>query len=77
VYVSDFGTFRVIPNRFQRERDAWLVDWDMVNVRYLRPFKTKPMAKTGDATKKLMIVEYTLEVKQEAGLGLCADLTTS
>lgn len=77
VYVGEFDTVRVIPNRFQRERDAWLIDWDMVSVRYLRPFKAKPMAKTGDSDKKLLIVEYTLEVKNEAGLGLCADLTTS
>jgi hypothetical protein len=77
VYVSDFGTLRVIPNRFQRERDAWVLDFDMVEVAYLRPHKTEKLAKTGDAEKRMMIAEYTLRVKQEAGLGLAADLTTS
>ena len=77
VYVSDFGTLRVIANRFQRERDAWLLDWEFVAVRFLRPFKRKNLAKTGDAEKKFLIVEYSLQVKQEAALGLVADLDTS
>jgi hypothetical protein len=77
VYVSDFGTLRVIPNRFQRERDAWFIDWEFVSLSFLRPFKRVNLAKTGDAEKKMLIVEYTLQVKNEAGLGLAADLTTS
>lgn len=77
VYVSDFGTFRVVPNRFQRARDAWLIDPELVEVLYLRPHSTKKLAKTGDAEKRLIITEYTLKVKQEAGLGLAADLTTA
>lgn len=77
VYVSDFGNVRVVPNRWQRERDAWLLDPEMATVRYLRPFKRERLAKTGDAVRHQLIVEYTLQVKQEAGLGLIADLTTS
>jgi hypothetical protein len=77
VYVSDFGTMRVIPNRWQRGRDAWFIDWEMVEVMYLRPHRTKELAPTGDAHKRLMVTEYTLKVKQEAGLGLAADLSTS
>lgn len=77
VYVSDFGVVRVIPNRFQRERDAWLLDFDYIEVLYLRPFFTEKLAKTGDAEKRAMWVEYTLKVKQEAALGLAADLTTT
>jgi hypothetical protein len=77
VYVGDFHTLRVIPNRFQRARDAWLLDWEFASVRYLRPFKRKNLAKTGDADKKYLVVEYTLEVKNEAAFGLVADLTTA
>ena len=76
VYVSDFGTIRVVPNRFQRARDGWLLDFELITVPYLRPHATKNLAKTGDAEKKMLITEYTLKVKQEAGLGLAADLTT-
>jgi hypothetical protein len=77
VYVSDFGTFEVIPNRFQRERDAWLLDFDFVSVAYLRPFTLEKMAKTGDAENRLLLAEYGLMVKNEAALGLVADCTTS
>lgn len=77
VYVSDYGTLRVIPNRFQRERDAWVLDWDLLAGRVLRPMESKKLAKTGDAEKRLIVKEYSLQVKQEAGLGLAADLTTT
>lgn len=77
VYVGDFHTVRVIPNRFQRERDAWLIDWNMVEVMYLRPHKIEQLAKDGDADRRMLICEYTLKVKQEAGLGLAADLNTA
>jgi hypothetical protein len=77
VYVSDFGTLRVVPNRFQRERDAWLVDFEYVTLSYLRPFKTEKLAKTGDADKEQMLAEWGLRVNQEAALGLVADLTTT
>jgi hypothetical protein len=77
VYVSNFGAIRVVPNRFQREQDGWLLDFDFLAVRYLRPYFEDKGAKTGDAEKRAILAEYTLEVKNEAALGLCADLTTT
>jgi hypothetical protein len=77
VYVSDFGTLRVIPNLFQRERDAWFLDFGMVETRFLRALKVKKLGKSGDAEKRLMVMEGTLIVKQEAGLGIAADLNVS
>lgn len=74
VYVSDFGSMTVVPNRFQRERDCWFLDWDYLSVSYLRPFKTERLAKTGDAEKRVVYAEYGLRVKNEAALGLLADL---
>lgn len=77
VYVSNFATVRVIPNRHQRDRDAWFLDWEMLAIRTLRPMFTEPIAKTGDAIKRALVWEGTLQVKNEAGLGLAADLATS
>jgi len=76
VIVTDFGTLRIVPNRWQRKRDAWVLDPEMADASYLRPFKTEKLAKTGDAEKRHLLAELTLRVKQEAGLGLIADLTT-
>jgi hypothetical protein len=77
VYVSDWGIVRIVPNRFQRARDGWVLDMDYVGLKFLRPMQTIPLSKTGDAEKRLMLVEYTLCVKNEKALGLCADLSTS
>lgn len=74
VYVSDFGTLRVVADRFQRERDAWYLDPEYLAMPHLRPFFQKQLADTGDSHKRLLIVEYGLKVKQEAALGLAADL---
>lgn len=76
-YVSDFGTLSVVPNRFQRGRDALLLDWNFVSVAYFRPFFTKPLAVTGDAEKRLLLGEYGLKVHNEAAHALIADLTTA
>ena len=77
VYVTDFGTLRVVPNRFQRERDAWFLDPEYLAVPHLRPFRQEELAKTGDAHKRMLLVEWGFKVKQEAALGLVADLTES
>lgn len=74
VYVSDFGTLSVVPNRFQRAIDAWGLDFEMIDVVFLRKFFNTPLAKTGDADKSMLLVEYGLKVKQEAGLSLVTDL---
>jgi len=77
VYVSDFGAVSVVPNRFQRERDAFVLDPEYAAVSFLRPFNTVDLAKTGDAEKRMIVVEWGLKVNTEAAHGLAADLTTS
>lgn len=77
VYVSDFGVLRIIPNRFQRGRDAWVLDMEYCGLAFLRPMHTVKLAKTGDAEKRLLQVEYTLVIKNEKALGVVADLSTS
>jgi len=77
VYVSDFGAVSVVPNRFQRERDAFVLDPEYASVAFLRPFNTIDLAKTGDAEKRMIVVEYGLKVNNEAAHGIAADLTTT
>lgn len=76
-YVSDFGTLSVIPNRFMPARDALFLDWGMVQVNYLRPFKVTELAKQGDDYRRMLIAEYGLQVQNEKGLGIATDLATS
>lgn len=77
VYVSDFGTLSVVPDRFQRGRDAYLVDPEFASIVFLRPFLTEPLSKTGDAEKRLLLVEWGLKVHNEAAHAGIYDLTTS
>jgi hypothetical protein len=77
VYVSDFGTIRIVANRFQRERDGWLLDPEYLAFGYLRPFHTVQLAKTGDAENRLLQAEWTLVVKNEAAHGIIADLNST
>lgn len=77
VYVNDFHTLNIVPNRFQRGRDALFLDHSLISVRYLRKFRTKKLGETGDNQKRLMTVEYTLRVENEKGLGGAFDLTVS
>lgn len=77
VYVSDFGEIKIVPSRFSRGRSALLIDPEYWAVSYLRPFKTEKLAKTGDADKALMTVEYTLISKNEAASGVIADIKSS
>jgi hypothetical protein len=77
VYISDFGNITFVPNRFQRERDAFLLDPEYASVCYLRPIQQIELAKTGDAEKRMVIAEFGLKVANEAAHGIIADLTTS
>jgi len=77
VYMSDFGSVQIVPSRFSRARDCYIVDPDMCELATLRPIQSEELAKTGDATKFLLLAEVGLQVNQEAGLGVVADLSTS
>ena len=77
LYASDFGELKVIPNRFQREKSAFVIDPEYWSTAYYRDFKQEEVAKTGDAIKRALIVEYTLIAKNQAASGIVADLTTS
>ena len=77
VYASDFGQLQVVPNRFSRDRDAYVLDMEYWGIAFLRDFSMHELAKTGDSEKRQLLVEATLESRNEAASGLVADLTTS
>lgn len=77
VYASDFGrVMKIIPNRFSRSRTTHVLDSEMLGVDYLRKFFQIPLAKTGDADKRLVGAEYTLKVNNPSAHGVIADLTS-
>jgi hypothetical protein len=77
VYVSDFGQYNIVANRFSRTRTALVVDPSMWKLCYYQRFKTEDLAKTGHSERKMLSVELTLESCNEKASGAVADLTTS
>ena len=83
LYVSDFGALKIMPNRFQgytrathapRHQDVHILDMSMWATGFLRPFRTIEVAKTGDAEKRLLLVDYMLVYKNEMGSGGVFDI---
>ena len=77
VYLSQWGEITFVTNLFQRERDAFILDHDYCALAVLRPIKAVTMAKTGDASKKMLLSEYALKVDNDAAIGVVADLTAA
>lgn len=74
VYVSDFGELKVIPNRFQRARDVFVLQSDKIAVAYLRPFMQIELATTGDAQQRELVVEYCMEMRAPKAHGAVYDI---
>lgn len=74
IYISDYGALTAVPNIFQRNRSALLVSPKFAKVAFLRTMKNFPLAKTGDSDKRQLLVEFTLQVDNEAAHGVVADL---
>ena len=77
IYSSDFGELKIVPSNRSRERSLLLVDPEFAKVSYLRNFDTIDIATIGDAETKMIVVEYGLEVSNEAAHGIVADLSVS
>ena len=69
VLVTDFGTFKVVPDRFIPATNVDFIDFDLWSIDYLRPFRTETLAKSGDSVKQLLIAEYGLRAKNGNGSG--------
>lgn len=75
-YESDFGVHKVIPNRFQRERDCHVIDTRYWAKAVLRSMKTIDLAKTADSYEGAVRTEITLVSRNQAASAIIADLTS-
>ena len=75
VYVSDFGELTIVPSRFSRSRDVLVLDPNYARVAYLTPTNQKELARTGHSERRLISVEYGLQVDNEAAHGVVADIS--
>ncbi len=77
VYRSDFGDLQVMYNRFQRARDAFIINPEYASVSVLRGMRVENPSKTGDAVNRVLLHECCLRIDNEGAHGVVADLTTS
>jgi hypothetical protein len=62
VYVSSYGNHTVKLNRYMRDTAVFCLDPEYISVAYLDGIKKTPLAKTGDAERHMLTVEYALVV---------------
>jgi hypothetical protein len=78
-YLTDFGLVTFVPNvQMTRAgatiaRNVFLIDASMVSLGIFDDIQVHKPAKTGDAEKRVLNVEYTLIVNNEAAHGVVAD----
>jgi hypothetical protein len=78
VYVDPLGNeIKFIPCRQAPTDVVYLLDMEHIKFGVLRDFQTAELAKTGDSTRKQILVEYTMEMCTEKAHGGVYDLTTS
>ena len=75
LYVSDFGELSIVPSRFSRSRDVLVLDPNYARVAYLKPTTQKELARTGHSERRLISVEYGLQIDNEAAHGVVADIS--
>jgi len=77
VYRSDYGDLKLVPNRFQRERDMWFINPTYMEVRTLEPIQFVELARTGLQRKAQMWTNLTVCPLNEAAHGVLADINTT
>jgi hypothetical protein len=78
IYIDPLGgEVKFVPCRQVPTDVVLLLDMEHIKYGTLRDFQTSELAKTGDSTRKQILVEWTLEMCNEAAHGAIADLTTS
>ncbi|XUY28551.1 SU10 major capsid protein [Agrobacterium sp. rho-8.1] len=75
IYVSDFGTHKIIPHRYMPSTSVYFLDKSLWNKAVLRGVTKYDLAKSGDSEKMELIEEITLESLNEAGNGVIRDVT--
>jgi hypothetical protein len=74
VYVSDFGSVTIVPNRFMRTQTILVIDPEQWGIASLRTFRMEKLGKTGDSDRAQIVGDYTLECRNEKASGKVTDI---
>ena len=75
VYETDWGMYKIVPNRNMLASAVFMFDPTMHSIDYLRAFQQYPLAKVGDSERRQLLAEYTLRVNNEKSGAIIRDLT--
>jgi len=84
VFVTDFGTLTLVPNRIQQKykdsggtddvADVFILDPQYLSMCYLQGYQTDELAKTGLANNRQMSVDWSLIVHTEKAHAIIGDI---
>ena len=82
LFVTNFGTLELVPNRFQPEvatdvADLYLLDTELWERCYLQGYETKELARDGLAENREITVDASLISLNEEGNAVVADIDTA
>ncbi len=63
VYVSDFGSHKVVLSRYMRASVVLCLDMEMWGIAWLDPIHMEDIAKSGDGEKRMIVGEWTVVAK--------------
>jgi hypothetical protein len=83
VFVTDFGTLKIMSNRLQQQHvdsgstqcsDVFILDPYYLELSYIGGYKTQDLNVTGLANNKQMYVDWSLKVLNEAAQAIIGDI---
>ena len=77
LYRSDFGDIKIQPSRWMRTRTVLMLDPEYVAMAYFRNFQTVDIATIGDATTKMIVAEWGVEMRNQAAHAKIADVQST
>ena len=84
VFVTDFGTLTMVPNRLQQKykdsgasddvADVFILDPEYLSLCYLQGYRTDELAKLGQKDRRQMMVDWSLIVNTEKAHAIIGDV---
>lgn len=73
VWITDFGSLDLVPNRWVRDRDVFILDPSTWEVGYIDDMKVTDLAKTHDSERKAILTDFVLISKAQKANAILAD----
>jgi hypothetical protein len=86
VFVTDFGTLKLVPNRLQQSHhdsgtthvyDVFILDPSYLSLSYMKGYRTEDLARTGLSENKMMSVDWSLKVLTEKAHAIIGDINSA